>query len=126
MNPIGTNTAIRVAKTADHKFRVGSAILKGRRVISTGTNKGYTSPYIRLNIDRYSMVDKNHAEISAILNARDRDLTGATIYIARCLKDDGTALSRPCDLCMEMIIEAGIRKIVYTTGDSSVWEIEKV
>ncbi len=45
-----------------------------------------------------------HAEERAIINARGKDLTGAVLYT--------TAF--PCFLCAEKIIQAGIKRIVFT------------
>jgi len=44
-----------------------------------------------------------HAEVNAILNAISRDLSGCTIYVALF----------PCNECAKLIIQAGIREVVY-------------
>jgi deoxycytidylate deaminase len=124
MNTIGTNAAINIARTSDHKFRVGSAILKGRRILSVGTNKSKTSPFIHKKIDSRSLVDRLHSEMACIMKAGSQ-LNGATIYIARLNKDGTTNMSRPCRLCMMLIREAGIKKAFYTIGDDS-WEELKI
>lgn len=124
MNTIGMDAAIAMAKTSEHKFKVGSAILKGNRIVSLGVNKDKTTPFIK-KIDRYTMCDKYHSEMNAILTAKT-DITGSKIYVAR-KTNTGTLLSRPCKLCMKLIRGAGIRAIFYTTGDETQpWLMEKV
>lgn len=44
-----------------------------------------------------------HSELNAILNARGRDLHGATIYVTLF----------PCSECAKAIIQAGIKSVVY-------------
>ena len=117
-----------LANLSDHHMRVGAVIVKGRRVIAGGHNKNKTHTIIRNKIDKYSLVDKLHAEMTAILKART-DLDGAKIYVLRICPDNvvGTGLSRPCSLCMRLIRAAGIKEIVYTTGNpSQPWMKERI
>ena len=44
-----------------------------------------------------------HAELNAILNAKGKDLSGCTIYVALF----------PCNECAKAIIQSGISKVVY-------------
>ncbi len=44
-----------------------------------------------------------HAELNAVLNAISRDLTGCRIYVALF----------PCNECTKVIIQSGIREIIY-------------
>ena len=53
-----------------------------------------------------------HAEIDALRKAKN--VRGATIYVARIGKKGNPASSRPCPDCYEVIVEAGVSKIVYT------------
>jgi deoxycytidylate deaminase len=112
----------------DRHIQVGAVIVKGRRIIAGGFNQNKTHTIIRNQIDKYSLVDKLHAEMSAILKSRT-DLGGAKIYVLRVCPDneDGTGMSRPCGLCMRLIRGAGIKEIIYTTGDpSQPWMKERI
>lgn len=44
-----------------------------------------------------------HAELNAILNAKGKDLSGCTIYVALF----------PCNECAKAIIQSGIQEVVY-------------
>jgi dCMP deaminase len=44
-----------------------------------------------------------HAEVNAILNKGSANVKGSTLYVALF----------PCENCAKMIIQAGIRKVVY-------------
>lgn len=92
----------------------GSVIVKGGRVISTGINKERSHPRIvsSKHIKDHCSV---HAEIDAIKKAKD--VSGATIYVARVNKRGVARDSRPCNRCYEVIKNNGIKKIIYTTSE---------
>jgi deoxycytidylate deaminase len=63
-----------------------------------------------------------HAEISAILKARDKQVH--TLTVERYNKDGSTALAKPCRVCQEAIKAYGISVVKYTTDDG--WEVERL
>lgn len=92
----------------------GSVIVKGGRVISTGINKERSHPRI-VSSEHIKDHCSVHAEIDAIKKARN--VSGATIYVARINKKGAARDSRPCKRCFETIKSNGIKKIVYTTSE---------
>lgn len=98
--------------------QVGAVIVKDKRVIATGYNgapsgikscadRGYCMRD-RLNISsgtRAELCFSNHAEQSALIQAAKLGVSvdGATIYVTH----------RPCTLCTKLIINAGIKRVVY-------------
>ena len=92
----------------------GSVIVKGGRVISTGINKDRSHPRI-VSTEHIKDHCSVHAEIDAIKKAKD--VTGATIYVARVNKRGKARDSRPCTRCYEVIKNNGIKKIIYTTSE---------
>lgn len=102
--------AKKVSKLSDHKnFHIGSVIVRGSKVISVGTNKIKTHP--RSPHPFGSL----HSEMAAILLAK-QDLKGCELYVFREIRNGTFALSRPCQYCWELISEAGIKEIHYTTN----------
>ena len=92
----------------------GSVIVKGGRVISTGINKERSHPRI-VSSEHIKEHCSVHAEVDAIKKAKD--VTGATIYVARVNKRGKARDSRPCNRCYEVIKNNGIKKIVYSTSE---------
>lgn len=92
----------------------GSVIVKGGRVISTGYNKERSHPMI-VSSEHIKDHCSVHAEIDAIKRAKD--VSGATIYVARVNRQGKARDSRPCSRCYKAIEEHGIRKIIYTTSE---------
>lgn len=59
-----------------------------------------------------------HAEVATLRRCSKTDLKNAVIYIARINRLGEERNSKPCPACLEEIRKAGIRKIVFTTGES--------
>ena len=104
-----------------HRRRVGAVIIKEKRVMTTGYNgapAGITSCLERgeclrekLNIPsgtRAEMCYACHAEQNAIIQAARYgvNINGATLYCTH----------QPCVICAKMIINAGIKRVVYEEG----------
>ena len=93
----------------------GAIVAKGNRVVSTGYNgtpAGLPNcseggcKRCNENVSQGIDLDKCmclHAEESAVMEAGRKECIGATIYTT----------SFPCSLCAKMIIQGGIKRIVY-------------
>ena len=88
----------------DPSTKVGAVIVdQQRRIVSTGYN-GFPQGVVdnpQLPRER-KLMRTLHAEANAILFAK-RDLSGCTIYVTH----------HPCAHCAAMIIQAGIKRVVY-------------
>ncbi len=106
--------ALKQAHQAPHdKWRVGAVLVKGGSLISTGFNRYRNNPAI-VQIDDVSY----HAEEVCLMKAGDP--RGATIYVARVTKSGVTGMAKPCEKCQELLLEHGVRSVVYTTTDGVV------
>lgn len=102
--------ATRLARMGTCRTRHGAVIVKGGRLLSVGINVNRNSPQDKAVPPTEIAV---HAE-EAALRALGGEARGAKIYVARVLRNDQPALSRPCDRCYEAIVAAGIKEIIYT------------
>ena len=102
--------ALQVAKrgTCD-RAHVGAVIVKDRRILTTGYN-GSPAGLPHCDDVGHLMVEGHcvrtlHAEQNAIIQAAYLGVSvqGATIYVTH----------QPCLTCAKMIINAGIRRVVY-------------
>jgi deoxycytidylate deaminase len=109
----------RMAKKAmllsDSRFRLGACILLKRKVISIGFNQMLRShPLVR----KYDQFDAIHAEVSAILRLKNKELLiGSTVIVYRETKDGIPTLAKPCKVCQKILKEFGISKAIYTTDN---------
>jgi len=58
-----------------------------------------------------------HAEARSLRKAG----FGATLWVARVLRDGSWAMAKPCKHCETLIRNKGVKKVYYTTGPNS-WE----
>jgi deoxycytidylate deaminase len=114
--------AKNLAVTSEYgNFRHGAVLEKGSAILGVGVNN---EKYCSVGA-RYRSPHKGHstyhAEIHAILNL-SRDVTrGATIYVARASKKDGSyRMSKPCPMCHAVLQERGIKKVVYSVDETTI------
>ena len=100
--------------------QVGAVVVRDKRILSTGYNGAPTglahcdqAGCIREQLkvpsgERHEICRAIHAEQNAIIQAATFgvSLAGATIYVTH----------HPCVLCSKMIINSGIRQVVYLEG----------
>ena len=69
--------------------------------------------------DSYNICRSVHAEMNALISASRSDTIGATLYIYGFDVDEQLALDNPvpCPICLRMIQNAGISRIVNRQGD---------
>lgn len=104
----------------------GSIIVKDNIIVSTGFNGSArgeancieTGECIRqiLNVpkgERYELCVAVHAEQNAIINGDPVKMKQATIYIVGLNLDGTYASGEPCLMCMRMIKNAMLSKIIY-------------
>lgn len=104
--------ACKLAECSTEKMRHGAVVVLGGSVQAVGFNKRTNNPHTHKDLHWLS----EHAEMAAL--RRCKRTQGATIYVARLNKHDQQRMSRPCPKCMKLIVEAGIKRIVYTIDQS--------
>ena len=110
--------------------QVGAVIVRDKRILTTGYN-GASSGLVsckekgeclrvKLGIasgTRHELCYAVHAEQNAIIQAAKQGISvdGATIYVTH----------QPCAICTKMIINSGIKRIVYREGypDDFSWQL---
>lgn len=111
-----------ISELSDHKQKVGCVVVMGHKIISSGHNSKIKCHAVQARIDKERFgcecAGRIHAEIDALLPlVKNRvDLTRASIYVYRQFKDGILALARPCEGCMSLIKQCGIKDIYYTNN----------
>jgi tRNA(Arg) A34 adenosine deaminase TadA len=112
------HAAWKVASQSNHGVPMGAVIVVGNRLISTGFNINKSHPKQKVYFNPKREI---HAELAVMLRCPESLLAGSTLYIVR--KDKAVnsrivLLAKPCPVCYEAIVEAGIEKVVYSiAGD---------
>lgn len=106
--------ALKQAGMATHdKWRVGAVLVRGGSLISTGFNR-YRNDPMHVGIGGVSY----HAEEVAL--SRAGDPRGSTIYVARITKSGILGMAKPCDACQQLLLDNGVRVVVFTTPSGFV------
>lgn len=112
------NKAIELAKAnPTDLYRMAAIIAKKNRILGQGMNSRKTHP-LQYAFSQSHLKIALHAEVSAIIDAlRNNDkeeLKGATIYVARVLKNGSRAKAKPCPICERAIKAYGIEAVHWT------------
>jgi len=103
--------ASELASHSSEKYRHGAIITRGGKTLAIGINRAINNPNHVTDPKTGASI---HAEIAALNACRKSNLEGATIYVARILKDGSPAMSKPCLRCQKALRKAGIKKVFYT------------
>lgn len=106
------NVARYLATKSEARNTHGAVVVAGRRVVGMGWNKDKNHPNLieEAKIKEYCSA---HAEQIALREAGD-NAHKAVLYVARVSKQGEDRDSKPCAVCQSRIIQAGIKRVVYT------------
>ena len=98
---------------------IGAVIVKDKRIMTTGCKERGECMRRKLNIEsgtRAELCYAIHAEQNAILQAAKLGISieGSTLYCTH----------QPCSVCAKMIINVGIRRVVYQQGYPDKFSLE--
>lgn len=106
-------TAKEEATKSNYKQQLGAVIVSGNRILSKGYNQ---IRHCKVG-KRYSPWENSvHAERNACSKIDKDKLKGTTIFVFRQYSDGSPALAMPCEDCMKMIIELGIKRVYFSTN----------
>lgn len=92
---------IRLAKHSQHhQFKHVSILIKGHVILNWGVNNS-----------------NRHSEIAAIKGYEPEQLHNSMLVNFRMTKTGKLANSKPCDDCMEVLLDSGVRIIWYSTPE---------
>lgn len=121
--------------------KYGAVIVKDDVIVSTGYNG---APRGRANCcdigtckraseniphgERYELCRSVHSEQNAIIAAGYEKTNGATLYLAGVDGVEGTVINNPdcCMMCKRVIINAGIKKVVFLGTKSGMEDVRTV
>lgn len=115
-----------VSESSDFpRVKVGCVAVYKHKIISSGCNSYVTNPlqkrYNKFRFNTDTTLHSKHAELDCLLpliNRHDIDFSRVSLYIYRQYKSGELGMARPCESCLNLIRDLGIRDVYYT-GDSS-------
>ena len=111
-------TAYKEALKGRHPSqKVGAVLYKGGRIIGRASNM--SRPF---GLDNRGF----HAEERLLNKCSKEKLDGATVVVVRTnLKGCISSMSRPCPTCYNLLVESGVKKIVYMNWHNDI-SVERV
>lgn len=103
----------------------GAVIVKDKLIVSSGYNGvPYGEPHCTCcskvkcdkDVTEYLSCKSIHAEMNSIIQASRKDMVGGTLYLAGTDSDGNEINARPCEICLRLIKNAGIQKVVNKSG----------
>jgi len=120
----------RLAINNDMKMKLAASLVLRNEIISVGFNSDKSHP-LQARFSKNPDSIFKHAEVDCIINALKHidkeDLGNSTLYVYRVKRqhkgglDWVDGMSEPCPGCKKAIQHFGIKKVVYSTDDSSLW-----
>ena len=102
------------------KLRHGAVLVRGGSVINAACNKDKFSSFG----SRFRAPDTgpgtHHAELGCVLGISREVTSGADIYVCRVNKKNEFRLSKPCQMCHDILKHVGVKRVYYTTDSGSV------
>jgi deoxycytidylate deaminase len=114
MNVSWFRLAKQIAELSDHPTYKMGALIGKQRPVAIGANMMKSHPVFADGERWYSI----HAEMKALVNAKC-SVDGHDIYVYREDAEGNPALAKPCDECMAVLIEAGIKNIYFSNAEGS-------
>jgi deoxycytidylate deaminase len=109
--------AKNAATHSDHNVhKMGAVIIDAGRCVTHGHNKNRTHPRSK---SEFSI----HAELDALLGERwesDVSFFRMDMYVVRITKGGKLATSKPCEDCMVLIKEAGLKSVTYINEEGEI------
>lgn len=110
----------KLSKTSREKFKVGSIIVKGNRILSMGVNSSKTNPKSN------SRFKGRCAEFNAVFGAGLNELRGATAFVYRGTKDGCPGNSKPCQSCHNLLRKTKIKKVYFSIAEFPFWSYYEI
>jgi dCMP deaminase len=132
-----TEYYLRIARTVAEKStclkkQYGAIIINNDELVASGYNDTCrkephcttcTKPSGNGDIEEYKKCPAVHAEMNCIISASRKEMLGADLYLAGwevinypdCTKQE-MCDPRPCEICLRLIKNAGINRIINRTG----------
>lgn len=94
--------AIKEAAKARHHHQLAAVLVRGGKIISIAHNHSHV-----------------HAEHAALNRAWRSGTEGATMFVIRVKRSGMIGLAKPCKMCVDRMMQAGVRKVVYTDNEGN-------
>ena len=112
----GIQRAVEMASYSDcPNYKLGAVLMKGNKLISQGYNI-----FKKSHTQSKTIYNGIHAEFSCLYNVDYEKARNAALFVARVTNAGVLSMARPCDVCLELLRERGVRVFYYTDYEGNV------
>jgi deoxycytidylate deaminase len=107
--PWGLQLCRKFFRKSYNRKKVVAAYIDGGKIILESNSKKSHPEALKLG----SRLGSIHAEMHVLFSVPDA--SKGTMYIYRETSDGVLGLARPCESCMKLLLQKGVKRIVYST-----------
>ncbi len=114
------NSARTARESEFPNYRHGAILVRGGSILNTAFNKSNHINWANKFRAKNCGHATHHAEVGAVLGMAREKTTGATVYVARVGKSGELKMSKPCEMCQQVLAHVGIKKVYYSIDDENI------
>jgi deoxycytidylate deaminase len=105
-------------------YRHGAVLVRGGSILSTAFNKSNHINWANKFRNKDCGHATHHAEVGTILGMAREKTMGATLYVARIGKSGELKMSKPCEMCQQVLAHVGVKKVYYSIDNDNIGYIK--
>ena len=105
-------------------YRHGAVLVRGGSILSSAFNKSNHINWANKFRAKDCGHATHHAELGTVLGMAREKTTGATVYVARIGKSGELKMSKPCEMCQQVLAHVGVKKVYYSIDDENIGYIK--
>ena len=113
--------AKKLAESSSYSLhRHGAVLVKGGSGLNWSANQNKVQRWAQRFRSHGCGHATHHAELGAILGVARDKTTGSDVYVVRISKKGSLLMSKPCEMCQELLRHVGVKRVFYSIDDETM------
>ena len=113
--------AKKLAESSSYSLhRHGAVLVKGGSVLNWSANQNKVQRWAQRFRSHGCGHATHHAELGAVLGVARDKTTGSDVYVVRISKKGSLLMSKPCEMCQELLPHVGVKRVFYSIDDETM------
>ena len=113
--------AKKLAESSSYSLhRHGAVLVKGGSVLNWSANQNKVQRWAQRFRSHGCGHATHHAELGAVLGVARDKTTGSAVYVVRISKKGSLLMSKPCEMCQELLRHVGVKRVFYSIDDETM------
>lgn len=101
-------------------YRHGALLVRGGSILNSAYNKNSRIGWANRFRSKACGHATHHAELGAILGVDRTKTSGSDIYVVRIGRTGELKMSKPCQMCQQVLTHMGIKRVYYSIDEENV------